>query len=330
MKAIIPVAGAGTKLRPLTYTQPKPLIPIAGKPILAYILDNLIDAGIEDFIFVVGYLGEKVRLYVEKAYPSIRKSFPLQDQRRGLGHAIWTSRTELKEDDEAIIVLGDTILELNWKGFINSKDNCLGVKKVSDPRSFGVVELGKNNQVTALIEKPKIPKSNLAIAGAYKINHVGALIEALSEIISSSPSSNSEVELTDGLMKMVERGHRFCTQEVDNWFDCGNRQVLLETNARILERTKQQVPSNLENTIIIPPVHIGEKCQIKNSIVGPNVSVGTNVKIASSIIENSIIGDYTSLKRVALNKSVIGQDVSINGMHQSLNIGDNTEIDFSK
>ena len=329
MKAIIPVAGAGTNLRPLTYTQPKALIPIAGKPILGYILDSLIEADVDQFIFVVGYLGEKVRAYVEKNYPSIEKSFPFQSDRRGLGHAIWTAHSFLEPDDDVIIVLGDTILELDWSEFIRSDRSCLGVKKVSDPRKFGVVEVDQKGKVKQLIEKPNIPKSNLAIAGVYKVKTVGNLIHTLDQIIHQNESSNKEIELTDGLMELVRNGDEFFVQEVSNWFDCGNRRVLLETNARILERNHNGGSHNFENTIIIPPVFLGRKCKISNSIIGPNVSVGTNVKIKSSIIDDSIIGDYSHLKRVALHRSVIGQDVSINGMHQSLNIGDNTEIDFS-
>src|SRR5215813_5979509 len=180
MKAIIPVAGTGTKLRPHTYTQPKALIPIAGKPILAFIMDAMIDAGVNDFIFIVGYLGDKIKDFVEKKYPGINANFAEQTSREGIGHAIWQAEMYVKENETVFIALGDSVFDLNLKEIASAPTSLLCVKKVDDPRAFGVVEMEeKNGLIRRLIEKPLIPKSNLALVGLYKINESKELFEAL-------------------------------------------------------------------------------------------------------------------------------------------------------
>lgn len=331
MKAIIPVAGAGTKLRPLTYTQPKPLIPVAGKPILAFIIDELRSQGIRDFIFVLGYLGEKIRTYVEDHYGELNNTFVYQHERKGLGHAVWMCREHVQSNDDLIVFLGDTIVLADLKRFIQYPNSCLAVKKVGDPRQFGVVETNNTGEVSKVIEKPAIPKSNNAIVGLYKFRETKALMAALQHNIDENITSHGEFHLTDGIMRMIEQGITFHTMEVTNWFDCGKREILLETNATLLDRGG--FPSSPlagdHNSIIIPPVSIGENCQIKNAIIGPHVTVGHNTTIESSIIKESIIGNFASLNEVTLRNSVIGNDVVMKGMSQSLNIGDNTEIDLS-
>ena len=175
MKAIIPVAGAGTRLRPLTYTQPKPLIPIAGKPIISFIIDQLVSVGVKEFVFIIGYLGEKIKEYVEEQYPHLEKEFVFQKERHGSGHAIWTARKVLKGVSEAIIVFGDSILDIDFDAFMSAEHSCLAIRKVEDPRDFGIVEFSEAGKVIRLIEKPKIPKSNLAMVGLYKIKELPVL-----------------------------------------------------------------------------------------------------------------------------------------------------------
>ncbi|MCB0704007.1 MAG: NTP transferase domain-containing protein [Saprospiraceae bacterium] len=330
MKAIIPVAGAGTNLRPLTYTQPKPLIPVAGKPIISFIIDQLTDCGVEEFVFVIGYLGEKIRNFVEEAYPDLKKTFVNQGIREGSGHAIWTAREEIRGADEIIIFFGDTIVDLDFDKFLSTPDSCIAVQEVPEPGSFGVVEINRKEQVIRAEEKPKIPMSNLAMVGFYKIREPDILLDALDYNIQNNIRTDGEFPLTDGLMGMIERGRRISILRVDRWFDCGQKEVLLETNALLLDKAgyaSTDLP-NYENTIIIHPVTIGVNCDIKNSIIGPHVTIGSHAKISSAIIKNSIIGNYAGLKEVVLEGSVIGNDTSITGLGQRLNIGDNTEIDF--
>ncbi len=331
MKAIIPVAGAGTRLRPHTYTQPKPLIPVAGKTIISFIIDSLVEVGIRDFVFIIGYLGEKIELYVKKQYPQLNKQFVQQNHREGSAHAIWTAKEAIADADEVVIVFGDTIIEVDWKKVIHSNTSCLGIKKVQDPREFGVVVLEEDGSVQAEIEKHNIPKSNQAMVGLYKIREVSTLIEVIDHMVTNKIQTHGEYQLTDALMSMIERGVQFTTVTVDNWFDCGKKEILLETNAMLLDKEGYASP-NLplyDNSIIIHPVSIGANCRITNSIVGPHVTIGNNTTIDYSIVKESIIGSYASIEEVVLQNSLVGNDAAIKGLSQSLNIGDNTEIDFS-
>ncbi len=331
MKAVIPVAGAGTKLRPLTYTQPKPLIPVAGKPIISFIIDQLVAIGIRDFVFIIGYLGEKIRNYVETAYPDLNKEYVTQEQRQGSGHAIWMAKELFDQEDEIFIFFGDTIIDVDFNKIVNSSFSCLGIQQVNDPREYGVVEIDEDGFAVKLIEKPKIPKSNMAMVGFYKISEVKALVEALNFVIKNNIRTNGEFPLTDALMQMVNNGVQIGTMSVNNWYNCGKYEVLLRTNALLLERggfASTNLP-RYQNTIIIDPVNIGEDCVIENAIIGPHVTIGHNARIYSSILKDSIIGNYASIKEAVLRHSIIGNDTAITGFRQSLNIGDNTEIDFS-
>ena len=329
MKAIIPVAGAGTKLRPHTYTQPKALIPLAGRTILSIIIDQLEEAGIREIVFVIGYLGEKIQHYVQKKYPHLTCHFVTQNSREGTGHAILLTR-QVVQDDEILIVLGDTICEGNFRELIASPVSQLGLKKVDDPRHFGVAELSDNGDIIRVVEKPQIPKSNLALVGVYKIKETAQLYDCLERNMAEHKKSHDEFQLTDALQCMIDHGVLFKPFKVSNWFDCGRKETLLETNAILL--SKYKLANNpvlpFENTIIIPPVSIGEGCNIKNSIIGPNVAIGDNTVLNYSIVKDSIIGSFSNLYEVVLKSSLIGSDANIRGLSQSLNIGDNTEIDL--
>lgn len=331
MKAIIPVAGAGTKLRPLTYTQPKALIPIAGRTILGVIIDQLLDAGVTEYVFVIGYLGEKIQRYIDKTYPQLKCTFVNQSDRRGTAHAICLTKDAVN-NDEVMIVLGDTVADYNVKETISSSISQIGVRKVDDPRRFGVAELNDDDMVIRMVEKPLIPKSNMAMVGIYYIKESEALFNALEKNLAGPADDNGEYHLTNALQLMVEQGIKLHAFRVNNWFDCGKKETLLSTNATLLKQMEDEHPSEhryeFDTTVIIPPVNIAEGCMIKHSIIGPNVTIGEHSKIESSIIRDSIIGSYAELQQVVLNSSIIGNDAYVRGLSQSLNIGDNTEIDL--
>ena len=257
MKAIIPVAGAGTKLRPHTYTQPKALIPIAGKTILSFIVDQLMDAGIDEFIFIVGYLGEKIQDYVLENYPQLKTHFVFQNERHGTGHAIELTKA-IVGDDEVFVVLGDTICEYDIKEVLNSPYSMLGIKKVDDPRDFGVASIGEDGFIDQLVEKPAIPKSNMALVGLYKIKETNFLFECLHTLFLKSGHVNGEYNLTDALDCMIKKGAKFQSFKVKNWFDCGKKETLLESNATLLKKFGGNTDYNHQyiNTIIIPPVSL--------------------------------------------------------------------------
>lgn len=329
MKAIIPVAGAGTKLRPHTYTQPKALIPLAGKTILSIIIDQLQEAGINEFVFIIGYLGEKIKDYVKEKYPHLQIHFVNQNERQGTGHAIELAK-QIVANDEVLIVFGDTIAEYDLKEVIHSSYSMLGVKKVDDPRNFGVAVIDESGLINHVVEKPAIPKSNMALVGVYKIKETDLLFKCIEKIIAAEIKSYDEFNLTDALECMIQNGVKFQPFKVQNWFDCGKKETLLESNATLLKKFGGNVSEvhSFENTIIIPPVSIGEGCDIKNSVIGPNVAIGDFSKINQAIIRDSIIGSYSNLFEVVLNTSLIGSDADVRGESRCLNIGDNTAIDL--
>lgn len=331
IKAIIPVAGAGTRLRPFTYTQPKALIPVAGKPIISYIIDDLKSRGIQDFVFIVGYFGEKIIDYVKENYKDIHAEFVFQPKREGLGHAIYLTREFIDNNDEVIIALGDSLIEIQ-NDFFSSKESAIAIKKVKDPINFGVVEMDENGKILKFVEKPKFPRSNFALTGLYKILETELLFNILEKYNRDNIRTNGEIHLTDVLNEMLQHKVNFKLVNADQWLDVGNGDILLSSNALLLKKFGGHISSTtiIENTVIIEPVFIADNCVLKNSIIGPNVTLGVNTSITNSIIEDGIIGSYSKLEKMKLSDFVIGSDSSLKGSSQTITVGDNTEIDFSK
>lgn len=329
MKAIIPVAGIGSRLKPHTHTQPKSLIPVAGKPILGHIVDSLKEAGIREFVFIIGYLGDKIEQYITSQYTDCKSSFVIQTLGKGIGHAIWLARDEFDDDEPVLIVLGDTIFEADLKSVIAGNKSSLGVKKVEDPRLFGVAELDENGIINRLSEKPAIPRSNLALVGLYYIKEAEILKQCLEFNIDNEIKTQNEFHLTDALQCMINKGVKFETFGVESWFDCGKKEIILQTNRNLLRRGSNPVPKHLENgNIIVPPVYISPLANIENSIIGPDVSIGDHAVIKRSIVSNSIIGQYAELQSAILDNSLIGSDSTLIGAVHSLNIGDSAEINL--
>ena len=329
MKAIIPVAGAGTKLRPYSYTQPKALIPLAGKTVISIIIDQLQEAGINEVIFIVGYLGEKIQDHVKTKYPDLKAHYIHQVDRQGVGHAIRLTKT-IVGNDEVVVVLGDTICEYNIREVVDSPFSMIGVRKVEDPRDFGVAEIGDDGFIIHVVEKPQIPKSNMALVGVYKIKESEQMFQCLENNIRQGLRSHGEYSLTDALDCMIRMGVKFKSFKVENWFDCGRKETMLESNATLLKKYSTPIheTNGFANTVIIDPVSIGTGCTIRNSIIGPNVAIGENTTIDYSIVKNSIIGSFSNLFDIVLDDSVIGSDSNLRGETRSLNIGDNTSIDL--
>jgi len=318
MKAIIPAAGIGERLRPLTLTRPKVLLPVAEKPILGHILDRIIESGIEDVTLIVGYMGDQVIEYVKNHY-DLNLDFVEQKERKGLGHAVWKGLNSSNEP--VLILLGDTILDLNYYKFAQSLYNIIGVMTVEDPRRFGIVEV-KDGWVVKLVEKPEKPLSNLAIAGIYLLQSQERLKKAIEYIIENDITTRGEYQLTDALQVMLSWNDRMKTENIEACYDCGTRKTLLETNRHLLEKIDYKV-NKYPNSVIIPPVYIHPKADIRKSIVGPYVSIGDGVTICDSVIEDSIISDGANLKNVCLRNSLLGSKSSIHGKYHIVDVGDN-------
>ena len=330
MKAVIPVAGIGSRLKPHTQTQPKSLIPVAGKPILGHIMDKLVDAGVTEFVFIIGYLGDKIEQFLTEHYGKYELNFVIQTVGKGIGHAIWLAKDEIKDGEDILIVLGDTIFEADLKSVFASEYSQLGVKKVEDPRQFGVAELEGDGSIKKLVEKPSIPHSNLALVGLYYIKESQKLMKCLEHNITNEIRNQNEFHLTDALFCLVQDGVRMETFNVSLWFDCGKKDIILQTNKQLLKSKSADVYKQWQDkgNIIVPPVHISPSAVIENSIVGPDVSVGEDAHISRSIVRNSIIGLGASLNNATIEDSLIGSDASLSGAVHSLNIGDSAEINL--
>ncbi len=327
MKAIIPLAGAGKQLRPHIYTQPKALIPLAGRTVLSIIIDQLQEAGISEFVFVVGYLGDKVINYVKEKHPDISAKFVNQEDRKGVGHAVLLTRADVG-DDEILISLGDTICEYDTKAVLQNPHSMIGIRKVDNPHDFGVAEI-RDGVIDSLIEKPQIPKSNRALVGIYKIRETAMLFDCLEKNIAGGIVSHGEFTLTDALDCMIQQGVRFESFKVDNWFDAGNKESLLRSNAILIKKRGITTnPQQYENSVIVDPVSIGKDCIIRNSIIGPNVTLGEGTRIERSIVSNSIIGSWANLSDIVLTDSLIGGDTLLKGKKRILNVGEDTTIDL--
>ena len=334
MKAIIPVAGIGSRLRPHTHTQPKSLVPVAGNTILGHIIDRLRGAGLTEFVFIIGYLGEKIEQYVRKHYPDLQVTFVVQEPREGLGHALYLARDTFRYDpDGVLIMLGDTIVDTDLPALLRQPGSVLAVKEVKTPSLFGLVETEAGGRVRRVVEKPRIPKSNFALVGLYKIANAEKLAESLEWLIDSGLRTHGEFQLTDALMHLIEEGEPMQTSTVDTWFDCGRKETLLEANARLLDRPEfRTIPPHLDfpDTVIIPPVSIGVDCRIEHSIIGPNVAIGDRTIVRHTIISDSIIGSYSELSSAVMSDCIVGSDASFKGLNHNLNLGDNTDIDYGQ
>ncbi|MCD6161089.1 MAG: NTP transferase domain-containing protein [candidate division Zixibacteria bacterium] len=323
MKAIIPVAGIGSRLRPLTHTAPKALLHVAGKPILGHILDELIAYNIREIVFVVGFLSEKIIEYVSTNY-KIKTTFIEQKELKGLGWAINLAKEHI-DDEPILIVLGDTIMDLDIEEVLKSEYDAIGTKKVDDPCRFGIAET-KNGFITKLIEKPDKPISNLAIVGIYSIKSTMLFRQCLEELIAKNITTKDEYQLTDALSLMLEHGCKMTTFNVDGWYDCGKKETLLETNRFLLSHIK--TVSDYKNAIIIPPVYISPSAKISNSVIGPYVSVADNASIESSVIKDSIVSSSAEVKNCLLESSLVGNNSLFVGRYHVLNLGDSSEIEY--
>jgi glucose-1-phosphate thymidylyltransferase len=326
MRAIIPVAGVGSRLRPHTYTQPKVLLNVAGKPIIAHIMDKIVEEGIKKATIIVGYLGDRIRQYLEKNY-DIELSFIHQEERRGLGHAIFTARETFKKDP-LFIILGDTVFDVELTEVLRSKESSLGVKTVDDPRRFGVA-ITENGYVTKLVEKPEQPVSNLALVGLYLVHNSDLLTECLDDMIKRGIRTRGEYQLTDALQLMIERGDKMTTFPVEGWYDCGKPETLLSTNRHLLDMAQKISPKVDNGTVIIPPVFISPSAKIHHSIIGPYTSIAENVEITDSVVRNSILGAGCRVDTALLDSSIIGNEAFVKGNFKRINVGDSSEIDFS-
>jgi glucose-1-phosphate thymidylyltransferase len=281
MNIIIPVGGLGTRLRPQTWSRPKPLVSVAGKPVLGHVLDTLSVLELDRVVFVTGFLGEQIQEYVRGNY-SFDSVFVRQEEPLGQSHAIIQARGQIA--GPTIVVFPDMIFEAPLHDLETlTSDGAIFVKEVEDPRRFGVAMLD-DGCVTKLIEKPQNPETNLAVMGVYYISEVRKLFQAIDRQMHEDIQTKGEYYLADAVQIMINDGSRFTTLEATVWEDCGTPDALLQTNRFLLSRS--QCKPELEGSVLIPPVYIAETARVLSSVIGPNVSIGEGVNVENAIVRD--------------------------------------------
>ncbi|MCK4906633.1 MAG: NTP transferase domain-containing protein [Spirochaetes bacterium] len=332
MKIIIPVAGKGTRLRPLTYSIPKVLLPVAGKLVIDYLLQPLLELNPSEIIFVTGYLGNDIEEYVRENY-SCASRFIVQDEYRGLGHAISLASPYVGPDEPVLIVLGDTLFEVDLQLVVSNPDNVICVNPVEDIRRFGIVEFNDEEKICGFLEKPETAATNLAIVGIYYIRESTMLFKALNNNVQNDMrGAGGEIQLTDALQVMLTEGAVFDSVLLDNWLDCGTVETMLDTNSYLLGKNSGDFSEEKINTSADKKVFIQDGVEIENSKIGSDVSIGKNCRIKDSVIVNTIIGNDVSLNNVNIKNSIIGNNTSLSlnkDFRFQVIIGSNAEINNS-
>ncbi len=328
MRIIVPMAGMGKRMRPHTLTTPKPVIPVAGKPIVQHLMEDIIrmcNQKVEEIAFVVGHFGEEAEKNLIKIAEDLgaKGSIHYQDVPLGTAHAILCAESALK--GPVVVAFADTLFSADFKMDPNC-DGVIWVKQIEDPRQFGVVKTSADATITDFVEKPQEYVSDLAIIGIYYLKDGEYLRSELQYLIDNDIKDKGEFQLTNALENMKAKGKILKAGKVDEWLDCGNKDATVYTNLRVLEMKypKNHIASSakINNSVIIPPCFIGDDVIIESSVVGPHVSIGENTKVTNSILKNSIVRDHTQLIDAGIDNSLIGNYVHYHGQLKDLSIGD--------
>ena len=329
MKIIIPMAGYGTRLRPHTWSKPKPLVSVAGKTVLGHVLDMFIDVpDIDEIIFIVGYLGEQAETFMADNYPDTPTQFVVQEEMLGQSHALWLAREHLQ--GPICMVFVDTLIEADLSGLAQEKADAVAwVKQVEDPRRFGVAEVDDKGYVQRLIEKPDDMSNNLAVVGFYYFKEAEQLVRAIEDQMENGSQLGGEFYLADAINIMLDQSMKMRVETVDVWKDCGKPDDLLETNRYLLDNQRDNTSeaAQREGAIIIPPVFIHPTADISESVIGPHASIGPECVIQRSIVSNSILEAGVFVQESILVESIIGREARVVGRSLRLNIGDHSVVE---
>ncbi len=330
MNVIIPLAGFGSRLRPHTYTKPKPLITVAGKPVLGHILDKLVAAGVGDISFVVGYLGDQIEQYVSAEYPDLSAHYHEQRELNGQAPAVLLARGSVS--GPTLIVFVDTIADADLSKLADeTADGVIYVKEVEDPRRFGVVQVDKNGFISRFIEKPSDTANKLVVIGMYYVKDAALLMDCCDELMRKDIRTKGEYFLADAFNLMIARGAKLRIETVDVWLDCGKPETVLETNRYLLGHGHDNSALwRNDRTVVVPPVFIHPSARIENSVVGPNTSIGENCQIVNSVIRESIVDTGALVSDHVLANSLIGRDAILTGRPRRFNVGDSSVVGFDE
>lgn len=336
LKIVIPMAGWGTRMRPHTWSKPKPLVNVAGKTSFEHLMDlfdTLPEPNRTEYVFIVGpYLGEtQIPVFIDEHYPDITAHYVVQGEMKGQSHALYLARQYLT--GPMLMIFSDTLIETDFSFLEREKsDGVAWVKAVDDPRRFGVVDVNEDGWIKRLIEKPDTKENNLAVVGCYYFKSGENLMAAIEEQIQQDVKLKNEFFLADAINILLESGALMRVEHVDTWLDTGTIDATLETNAFLLKRMDAK-PEERSSVKVLPPVFIHPTAEVSEAVIGPNVSIGPDCKINQAVIQDSIIAEGTHITKAALTHSLIGSNCVVDGQPNkeeaaSLNIGDNSEVRF--
>ena len=331
MKIIVPMAGRGSRLRPHTLTVPKPLIPIAGKPIVQRLVEDIakvVDEPIEEIAFVIGKdFGTEIEEKLQNIATGLdaKASIYIQDKPLGTGHAIMSAEPSLS--GAAVVAYADTLFKADFS-IPEDTDAMIWVKQVDNPKAYGVVNLNEKGHITELVEKPEKPESDLAVIGIYYFKDIAVLKNKLQDVLDENLVRGGEYQINDGIEKMKAEGYIFKPGKVDEWMDCGNKTVTVNTNKRILEHLKsgdeKLISDHIEihNSEITEPCFIADDVKLINAKVGPHVSLGKGTIIKDSTIKNSLVQENAEITNASLEQAMVGNFAKFDGKFTSISIGD--------
>lgn len=327
MKIILPVAGKGTRLRPHTHTKAKSLVNVAGKTVLEHIVERLQSIDVEEYIFIIDENGQQISDFMRKKFPDFKCSYYVQNERLGPAHAVALAAPSVQAGDDLLVVFNDTIFVTDLTAIptlCSNADGLIYSKEVEDYQRFGVNVL-EGEIIVDMVEKPDTPISRLAQVGLYYLKDGAGFIDAIEATVAAGETVKGEYYLPSVFMRMIGAGLKFKAPEIDAWLDCGKPETLLETNRFLLEG-RHHIHGEVQDSVLIEPVHVGDGAVIRNSIIGPNVSIASGSVIENSVISDSIINTDNIVSHLILEHSLLGDSVNLIGSPRRMNIGDHSHI----
>jgi len=332
MKVIILLAGFGKRMRPHTWSRPKPILKVAGNTIVGHVIDIMAEILTDEVIFVVGYKGDQIERWIRQNYPELNAHFVVQEDPLGQAHAVWLCR-EYLDSSPVVVAFGDGVIKANYAAFPEQDaDVVLSVQEIEDPRRFGVAVLNQDGFVTRFIEKPPTKEHKLAVAGITWFRSGNQLLQALDTIIQKGRQTLGEYFMADAYELLLEQGAKLRTMELEQWADAGTPESLLSTNARLLSvgySSEDALERGFsEGFAVIPPVYIHPTAKIEASVLGPYVSIDAEAKISNSVVRDSIIDTGAVIKDCVLAHALIGENARVTGQARTLFIGDNASVEL--